>query len=105
MGEALSFTEIKLALLKPLFGPLALGYIDHGAYKFIQIAGSVEDRMTDNMNVPDPSFRMHNAVVHFKIRFVANGLIEPFPDHRLIARMNPMGEFFESRQRAGGIES
>src|SRR5258707_14578664 len=57
MGEALPFTEIKLALLKRLLGALALRYIDHGTHELVEIAGFVEDRMTDDMNVPDPFFR------------------------------------------------
>src|SRR5271169_2232523 len=104
MGEALPFTQIKLALLKSLLGVLAIRYVDHGAYKLIEIAGSVEDRMTDDMNVPDPFFRMHDSVDQFEIRFVTDGFIEPFSDYRLIVRMNPMDEFFESRQPASGIE-
>ena len=104
MGEALPFTEIKLALLKSLLGVLAIRYIDHGAYKLIEIAGSVEDRMTDNMNVPDPSFRMHDSVVKFEIRFFTDGFIEPLPEHRLIVGMNPLDEVFESWQWAGWIE-
>ena len=77
--EALPFAEIKLALLKRLLGALALRYIDNGTYELIEIAGSVEDRMTDDIYVPDPFFRMHDSVVQFEIRFVTDGFIEPVP--------------------------
>src|SRR5258708_12287094 len=83
---------------------LTLGYIDHGTNELTEIAGSIEDRMTDRVNVPDPFFRMNDPIVQFEIRFVADGLVEPFPARRLIVRMNSMKEFFESRQRAGGLE-
>src|SRR5689334_23761003 len=105
MGEALPFTEIKLALLKRLLGALALRYIDHGTEELIEIAASVEDRMTDDMNVPNPFFRMHDSVVQFEISFFTDGFIESFPEYRLIVRMNPVDEFFEPWQWAGGIES
>src|ERR1700690_1748919 len=105
MGEALPFAQIKLVLLKRLLGALALRYIDYGTYELIEIAGSVEDRMTDGVNVPDPFFRMNDPVVHFEIRFVADGFLGPFHGCRLIVRMNSMKEFFESRQRASGIET
>src|SRR5260370_10778808 len=105
MGNALPLIEIRLALLKRLFGTLALRYIDHGTHELFEIAGSVEDRMTDDVNVPDPFFRMNDPVVQFEIRFVADGFLEPFPERRLIVRMNSLKEFLESRQRASGIES
>src|SRR5260370_6628629 len=83
---------------------LTLGYIDHGTNELTSIAGSIEDRMTDRVNVPDPFFRMNDPIVQFEIRFVADGLLEPLPARRLIVRMNPAEEFFESRQQARGIE-
>jgi hypothetical protein len=104
MGEALPFTEIKLALLKRALGALALRYIDHGTHELIEIAGSVEDCMTDDVNVPDPFFWMYDSVIQLEIRFVANGFIEPFHERRLIVWMDSVDEFFESRQRASGIE-
>jgi len=86
-----------LALLKRLLGALAIRHIDHGTHELIEIAGSVEDGMTDNVNVPDLFFRVNDPVVQFEIRFVADGFLEPFPDRRLIVWMNSMKEFFESR--------
>src|SRR5258708_33937354 len=60
--------------------------------------------MTDGANVPGPFFRMNDPIVQFEIRFVTDGFVEPFPDRPLIIRMNSVEEFFESRQRASGIE-
>jgi hypothetical protein len=60
--------------------------------------------MADGVNVPVPFFRMNDSIVQLEIRFVADGFVEPFPEHRLIVRMNSVEEFFKSRQRAGGIE-
>ena len=68
MGEALPLSEIKLALLKRLLRGLALRYIDDGTQELTEIAGSVEDRMADDVNVPDPFFRMNDPVVQFEIR-------------------------------------
>src|ERR1700693_4291227 len=104
MGKALPFSEIKFALLKRLLGAFALRYIDYGAHELAEITEQVEDRMTDDVNVTDPFFRMNDAVVQFEICFVTDGFLEPFPDRRLIVRMNSMKEFFESRQRASRIE-
>src|ERR1700693_3221930 len=105
MGNALPFADIKLASPKRFLGTLAFRYIDHGTHELAEIAGSVEDRMTDDVNVPDPFFRMNDPVVQFEIRFVADGFLEPFLGRRLIVRMKVTKEVFESRQWASGIES
>src|ERR1700726_3119289 len=59
LAESLRLCQIRFAFAEFLFrsfarvlGALALGYIDHGAYELIEIAGWVEGRMTNNMNVP-----------------------------------------------------
>src|SRR5271154_3133344 len=88
MGDALPFIDIELTLLKRLLGTFALRYIDHGTHELAEIAESVEDRVTDDVNVPDPFFRMNDPVVQFEIRFVAHGFLEPFPGRGLIVRMN-----------------
>jgi hypothetical protein len=97
MGNPLPLSEIKLALSKCFLGTLALRYIDHGAHELAEIAGSVEHRVTYGVNVPDPFFRMNDPVIQFKIGFVADGFLEPFPDRRLIVWVNSMKEFLESR--------
>src|SRR5262249_45079170 len=84
-------------LLKLLLRTLTLGYIDHGTHEFTQAAGSVEDRMAYDVNVPDPFVRMNDSVPEFEIRLVADGLLEPFPARSLIVGMNSLKEFFESR--------
>ncbi len=96
--------KVRLALPQFLLGALTLGYVDHGTYKLSEVVGSIEDRMTDSVNVPDPFFRMNDPIILFEIRFVADGLFELLPARRSIVRMKSMQEFFEPWQRAGRIE-
>ena len=57
--------------------------------------------MTDGVNVPDPFFRMNEPIAQFEIRFVANGFVEPFPQSRLIVRMNSEEELNRGSGPAG----
>jgi hypothetical protein len=84
-------------LLKLLFRTLTLAYIDHGTYELTEIAGSVEDRMADDVNVPDTFVWMNDSVVQFEIRLIADGFLEALPATDLIVRMNPLKERLESR--------
>src|SRR5258706_8184287 len=84
-------------LLKVLFRPLTLGYVHYGPHEFMQVAGSVEDGMAYDVNVSDPFVRMNDSVVQFEIHLVAGGFLERFPGPDLIAWVNFLKEFFESR--------
>ena len=45
---------------------------------------------------------MNDSIVQLEIRFVADGFVEPFPERRLIVRMNSAKEFFKSRSGPAG---
>src|SRR6266436_2033801 len=94
-----------LAVAQFLLRTFTLGDVDHRTDEFMQIAGSVEDRMAYGVNVPDSFVRMNDSVIQFKIRLVADRFLEPFPARGLIVWVNFLKEFFESRCRPSGIET
>jgi hypothetical protein len=76
---------------------LALSDIDHSTHEFTEIAGSVEDRMAYDVNVPVPFAWMNDSVIQFEIRLVADGSVDLQPRRGLIVRMNSLKEGSESR--------
>jgi len=97
VAESLRLRKISLALTQLLLGALALGDVDHRTDEFMQIAGSGEDRMAYDVNVPVSFARMNDSVIQFQIRLVADRFLEPFPARGLIVWVNFLKEFFESR--------
>src|SRR5690242_8056221 len=53
VAESLRFRQISLAPTQFLLRPLALSDVDHSAYKFNEMAGRAQNRMTYDVNVPD----------------------------------------------------
>src|SRR6267154_2867548 len=82
-------------LLKLLLRTLTLGYIDHGPHELVEIAGLVEYRMAQAVNVPDPFVGMDDSVPKLEICLVADGSLPPFPARGLIVGMNTLKEFFK----------
>src|SRR5262249_18295882 len=92
-------------LLEFLFRTLTLSYVYYCPNEFNEFAGPVEHSMSQDVYVPDAFVRMKDSVVHFEIRLVADGFLEPFPGPGLIIEMNSLKEFFESRERPRRIEA
>ena len=69
--------------------------VDHSAHKFNEMAGRAQNRMTYDVNVPDPFVRMNYSVLKFEVHLVADGFLEVFPVRRPIIWMNSLDEFFE----------
>src|SRR5258707_14806377 len=60
LAQCLCFRQIGFVLPQRVFRPLALGYINHSTGVLNEIATRAENRMTNAVNVPDGSTRMHN---------------------------------------------
>src|SRR3984893_17220225 len=50
--------------------------VDHSAHKFNEVAGRAQNRMTEDVNVPDGALRMHDAVVHLPLCLLADSLLD-----------------------------
>jgi len=84
-------------LLELLFRPLALSDVNNGTHEFNELAGSVEDRMAYNVNVPYAYVRMNDSVVQFEIGLSWMAFSNRSLGPSLIVQMNSLKEFFESR--------
>src|SRR5215469_5739389 len=61
--------------------------------------------MTYDVNVPDGTTQMHNAIVRFPLCFLADSRLDQLPEAGLVIRMNPLKEFFESGKAILRIET
>src|ERR1700683_2377416 len=59
-----------------LFGPLALGDVDHSAHKFLEMARRTQNRMTHDVNVPDGAIRMHDTVIRFPLCLLVDSRLD-----------------------------
>src|SRR6476660_9802183 len=88
-----------------LLCPFALGNVDHSTDEFNQITRRTENRMTSAANVPDSPTRMHDSIFSFNVHLLKDGLPGDFQELHLIVGMNPLGEFFDSRQTIPWIKT
>ncbi len=61
--------------------------------------------MAYNVNVSDPFVRINDSIVHFEIRLVADGFLEPFPAVGLIVRVKPLKKCLELGWRPSGVKA
>src|SRR5882672_6462544 len=61
--------------------------------------------MSSAVNVPDGASGMHEAVVRFKLYLLTDRPLHQFFQLRLVIRMNPLEQFFESGQTIPWIET
>src|SRR6267154_2872965 len=73
MREPLRFGQVNLAPAQRFFRLLGCGDVDRRPDKFYELAGLVQDRTADRVEMLDRSVRKNNAVVHFKLGFLDFG--------------------------------
>jgi hypothetical protein len=79
VAEPLRLRQIALASAQGLFRPLALGYIDHGADEFDEIAGWADNGMAYHVDVSDVAAGMNDSVIQLVPRLLTALLSRLFP--------------------------
>src|SRR5258708_20951999 len=105
VAQPLRFRQVRFTGPEGLLGSLAISDVDYSSCEFDEISRGAENRMTNAVNVPDGTTRMHNAIIHFFVRLFMLSPLDRFPERRLIVRMNPLKKFFESGQTILWIET
>src|SRR5258707_11657813 len=103
--EVQHLPELHFISAQFLLCSFTLSDVDHRAHKFNEMAGRAQNRTTYDVNVPDGAIRMHDAVVRLKRHLLAGSRLDYFPAAGLVARMNPLKEFFEPGQTVLWIET
>ena len=97
--------ELDFTSAQSLLCSFALSDVDHSAHEFNEIAGRAQNRMTDDVNVPDGVIRRHDAVVRLPLCLLADSRLDEFSEAGLVVGMKPLKEFFESGQTVLWIET
>src|SRR5271154_7106629 len=63
--------ELHFTSAQFLLRSFTLRHVDHSAHKFTERAGSSQNRMAYDVNVPDDATWMHDAVVRLPLCFLA----------------------------------
>src|SRR5258708_26257442 len=79
--------------------------VDHSADKFNELARRAQNRMSNDVNVPDSAIRMHDAVVCLELCLLADRRLGQFPESGSVIRMNLLKEVFALGQAIGWIET
>src|SRR5260221_1286295 len=82
-----------------------LSDVDHSADKFNELARRAQNRMSNDVNVPDSAIRMHDAVVCLELCLLADRRLGQFPEPGSVIRMNLLKEVFAVGQAIGWIET
>src|SRR5712675_1648243 len=82
-----------------------LSDVDHSADKFNELARRAQNRMSNDVNVPDSAIRMHDAVVCLELYLLAYRRLGYFPEPGSVIRMNLLKEVFALGQASGWIET
>src|SRR5260221_14492804 len=82
-----------------------LSDVDHSADKFNELARRAQNRMSNDVNVPDSAIRMHDAVVCLELCLLADRRLGKFPEPGSVIRMNLLKEVFALGQAIGWIET
>src|ERR1700730_12281984 len=96
--EVQHLPELRFISAQFLLCSFTLSDVDHSAHKFNEIAGRTQNRMTYDVNVSDGATRMHDAVVRLPLCLLADSRLDYFSETGVVVGMNPLQEFFESRQ-------
>src|ERR1700733_15749647 len=97
-GHAADMCEIHLRLAKRFFAQLALGNVRRAAPELRQIAGCVQNRMADGVDVSDRAVWKKDSEFHFVIRLFSDCLIDCPSPLGSILRMSAQQPFFKSRR-------
>src|SRR6266481_6127157 len=73
--------------------------------KFNELARRAQNRMSNDVNVPDSAIRMHDAVVCLELCLLADRRLGQFPEPGSVIRMNLLKEVFAVGQAIGWIET
>jgi hypothetical protein len=95
LAQPLRFRQVRFTGPEGLLGSLAISDVDDSAHKFNEMAGRAQNRMTYDVNVPNPFVRMNYSILKFEVHLVADGFLKVFPVRRPIIWMNSLDEFFE----------
>src|SRR6266568_4419900 len=72
-SEIQHLTELHFTSAEFLLCSFTLSDVDHSAHKFNEIAGRAQNRMAYDVNVPDGTIRMHDAVVRLPLCLFTGG--------------------------------
>src|SRR5260370_17453547 len=85
--------------------PPAFGHIHHGPHEFGHIAGRVENRVADGLDLSDLPIRMHNSIDYVEICLFADCCLEVFCRSGPVIGMDAPLQFFKSRRPPTRIET
>src|SRR5713226_4378636 len=97
MREPLCFRQVALASPQLLFGPFALGDVNHGTHEFNQIGGWAENGMAHHVDVSNLAAGMNDSVIQLELRLLTPRCLGCFPNFGLVIRMDALKECFELR--------
>src|SRR6266446_728594 len=96
--EVQHLPELNFTSAQFLLCSFTLSDVDYSSCVFDEIARGTENRMTNAVNVPNGTTRMHNAIIQFFVYLFMLGPLHRFPERRSIVGMNSLDEFFGSRE-------
>src|SRR5258708_2533548 len=104
-GEIQHLPELHLTSAQFFLCSFTLSDVDHSADKFNELAGRAQNRMSNDVNVPDAAIRVHDAVVCLELCLLADRRLGQFPEPGSVIRMNLLKEVFALGQAIGWIET
>src|SRR5258708_23459376 len=104
-GEIQHLPELHLTSAQFFLCSFTLSDVDHSADKFNELARRAQNRMSNDVNVPDAAIRVHDAVVCLELCLLADRRLGQFPEPGSVIRMNPLKEVFALGQAIGWIET
>src|SRR6266436_2349399 len=103
--EVQHLTELHFTSAQFFLCSFTLSDVDHSANKFNELARRAQNRMSNDVNVPDSAIRMHDAVVCLELCLLADRRLGQFPEPGSVIRMNLLKEVFAVGQAIGWIET
>ena len=97
--------ELVLRVQARLFSPPALGHVDRGADEFDKIAGRVENRVAQCVDVFYCAVWVNGSVIQLEIRPFRNSALDPIPSPFAVLRMHAPGPVFPNRDTRSRIET
>ncbi len=97
--------KIRLRLAQRLFRPLALSDIRRATDELHQVAGSVQNRMANGVDVFHRGARKKNSEFHVVVRLFAHCSVDCFLPLASVLRMNALQSLFESRYAILQVEA
>ena len=83
----------------------AFCHIHHGPDEFDHVAGRVENRVADGLDLSNLAARKHNSIGYVEISLFEDCCPEVFCSASPIIRMEAPSKFFKSRQPCCGIKT